>query len=392
MLEVHLRYVRSFLRDAARKVPPELRTDFESVLHQISTVAPEMPSPLNGGEGGHGAPAEYSLGSAYAVDPAPPPAGDLGRISQQSFLLEVIRLTSGETTAGRNGLSATAKLFNLPLSDGQDLPPAELPSRRRAMVLIDALFDSQQPMLAFLHERYFRDMVDMIYETTSADNGMAAFRPLLHFALALGYLSAQTNHGAEDCDGAHREALQHYQAGQMMLDPLAMSNLTAIQTVLCAIVFLISTCRMVTAHALIGLVSSAALRLGLHTKNLDIPAGDQHMRARVFAAVLHVDSFAAIVLGLPSFVQAQRIDLSVFDHLVSHAYQQRDWQTAASVAQLKLLAICKSNEEDASSLGETDDGLSRQTIIKHAGSRLTDWREHVAPLLQELHGQAGGAK
>jgi hypothetical protein len=387
MLEVHLRYVRSFLHDACRKVPPELRADFESVLQKISSVAPEAPSPPNGTESSHHMSVDDGPVSAYLGDPAVRPSSTHHGVSQQTFLQQVLNLTSGGNEDDHS--KAISALFELPLPTKHELSPAQLPSQHKATLLIDALFDSQLPILSFLHERYFRDMVDLVYSTKTPDEGIKTFRPLLHFALALGRLFIQTDHGAQGCEEAKDEAMQHYLAGQELLDPLAISNLTSLQTVLCAVVFLIATCRMTNAHALIGLACSLALRLGLHAKNTSLPAEEQLFRARACAAVLYVDSIASLILGAPPFIQQAEVDLGVFDQLAAEAYRRKDWQTVTIVAQLKLLFVCRSNEDTAFSGDAVEDTGMQHSAIKQAGTKLKGWRDHVGSLLQELESQAG---
>lgn len=391
MLEVHLRYVRSFLRDAAHKVSPELRADFENVLQKISTVASESSSPPDASESSHQAVMDEIPGYPNLSETTTRSSDVLQAVSQQSFLRRISQLASGAVNIG-NESSAITALFSLPLPEQEAMSAAALPSRRRAMVLIDALFDCQLPLLAFLHERYFRDMVDMLYETDFLDEGVQPFRPLLHFALALGCLFLQTDHETDECQQAQTEAMQHYMAGQALLQPLMSSNLTALQTVLCAVVFLLSTCRMTMAHPLIGLACSLALRLGLHAKNANLPAEEQLFRARACTAVLHMDILASLVLGLPPFIQQREVDLSVFDHLASEAYQHGHWQTVASVAQLKLLFACRSNEDAALSSDATKKPYVQQTAIKEGGARLKGWREHVATLLEDLQDQGGGSE
>jgi hypothetical protein len=388
MLEVHLRYVRQFLRDAATKVPPELRADFEGVLQKIGTTAAESPGSPSGQVASGSTASDHSSMLASPDVPGTAAANSQQSMSQQVFLERLVQLTT-QTVPGGDEVAPVTNLFNLPLSSKQQLTLGRLPSRRRATVLIDALFDSQLPMLAFLHERYFRDMVDMVYETDTLDQGIRSFRPLLHFALALGALFVQEDHGSKCCQSAQDEAMQQYLTGQELLEPLAISNLTALQTVLCAVVFLISTCRMTTAHSFIGLACSLGLRLGLHAKNTSLPLEEQLFRARACAAVLHVDALASLVLGLPTFIQAQEVDLSVLDHLASEAYKQQDWQTMAGVAQLKLLFACRLNGDAGSSL-EASMADAEQRMVQEGSASLKGWRDHVSELLEELQGQQGG--
>lgn len=392
MLEVHLRYVRAFLQDAARKVPPELGIDFEGVLHKISTAAYEPPSPPSGSNGTSTPAFKDLVASPISASANPYPPDVQEGASQHAFIVGILDLLNGGQLGSTDDISAVTSLFDLPMPALERSRKVALPSRSQAMALVDALFGARHPMLAFLHEHYFRDMVELVYEVNGPDQGVERFLPMLHFAFALGHLFAPGEHRLDGCKHAHREALRHFQAGKILLQPLEMNNLTALQTVLCAVVFLLSTCRVAAAHPLIGIATTLALRLGLHVRAMSLPDEERYMRAKVFATVFHVDLYASIVLGLPSFIHPRKVDMAVFDDMVEEDSPQDDLYSATAIAQLKLLVICKINEETV----PTSNGVAKEASFKQhakeAGARLREWRDDIAPLLKQLRDKPGGAR
>lgn len=389
LLEVHLRYVSSFLQDAARKVPPELGIDFEGVLQKIRSVAPEDASHPADSEPGPAPVFDDVMSGEDAGASATRPRNMPGNASQQSFLLHLIELMDHGKPSSGHKASTVAALFDGPLPDKDGGPHVPIPSHDRTMRLIDGLFSSQQPVLAFLHERYFRDMVDLVYEAEAPDDGIDRFLPLLHFAIALGYLCAHQEHGTQSRNHIHDAAIRHYQAGHELLQQVEARNLIALQAVLCAGVFLISTCRLAQARPLISLASSLALELGLHDTSVDLPTEQHRIRASVLVAVLHLDLFASIILGMPPFLEAHEFDLALVDNLASESLRQGDWHTATSAAQLRLLLICNSNEVAVARLATAARDQSRYTIVDKAGAGLRDWLHHAAPLLKTLQDWPG---
>jgi hypothetical protein len=389
MLEVHLRYVRAFLQDAARKVPPELGIDFEGVLHKISTAAFEPPSPP-GQSNGSSTPAHRDVLASPSSATVVPSNVQEGA-SQLSFIVEVAELLNAHQAGWQHDVSTITSLFNLHLPDCERSHAVTLPSKSQASALVDALFSAQHPLLAFLHELYFRDMVDLVYQMKGPDQGIERFLPMLHFAFALGHLFAQGEHRLDGCKHAHKEALRHFQAGRVLLQSLEMNNLTALQTVLCAVVFLMSTCRVASAHPLIGMATSLALRLGLHTCATSLPQEERFMRAKVFTTVFHVDLFASIILGMPSFIQPRKVDMAIFNDLRQGGMPLDDLYSATAVAQLKLLIICKTNEEMTARPDGTGQ-ISFKSHVKEAGARLREWRDDISSLLKEVRDNSSGAR
>ena len=70
------------------------------------------------------------------------------------------------------------------------------------------------------------------------------------------------------------------------------------------------------AHPYIGVACSSALKLGLHVRSYNSPATTAERncnQSRVFIAILKLDLYCSLILGLPTFLQPQ------------------DWQTAKLV-------------------------------------------------------------
>lgn len=392
LLEVHLRYVSSFLQDAARRVPPELGIDFEGVLRKLHSLGPEVPDRSGDNESAPASVFGDGMDVEYADSPTMRPSSMPSGASQQSFLLELVQRMGCGSGGSQTELHAVTTLFSVPLPEMSDWASTPIPSQDRAMLLIDALFSSKLPGLAFLHERHFRDMVDLVYESDTPDEGIVRFLPLLHIALALGYLCAPGEHRTHGCDHVHDQATRHYQAGQELLEQLEMNNLIALQTVVCAAIFLMSTCRFVAARPLIGLASSLALQLGLHKPSVDLRMEEIRIRAGVFVAILHLDLSASVVLGTVPFLEPREVDLALIDNLASESFRQDDWHTVTSVAQLRLLLICKANEGAIARPETPGNDESLHAAVDQASSVLKGWHSRVAFLSEALQDQSAWAR
>lgn len=391
MLEIHLRYVRNFLQDASRKVPKELGVDFEGVLRKISGAVSVLPETDDEGTGSGDPLSERAgneqsnrrLSSRDQFD-GRSPRSQYAKIPHPAFLKMLVQELGGADFAAADGFSETVdNLFNMPLDDERVAATAALPSRQQALRLIDAVFDSQHPMLAFLHEQYFRDTVDMVYTATSKDDAIDRFLPLLHIILGLGYLYCRSvheaghNEGRAGCEVALEKATAHYLSSRALLQPLGLSTMTTLQALLCSVVWLISTCRIEEAHPSIGLAVSLALRLGLHVSNISLPAEEKMLRGKVFAAIVHIDAYASMILGLPMFLGQADVDFDMFDGLVKQATAERDGQTSAALAQLSLLLICRRDHGNVAAT-DTDTGLRMQQI--------KSWEKKSATLLRHVAG------
>lgn len=373
-------------------MPPELGIDFEGVLQKLRSLGTEFPDRSSDNEIGPSSVFGDDMDIEYAGLSATRPSSRLGGASQQSFLLQLVQRMDSGKGGSQTESYAVATLFSVSLPGLSDCAPAPIPSQDRAMLLIDALFNTKLPALAFLHERHFRDMVDLVYEADSPDEGIMRFLPLLHTALALGYLCAPWEHRTHGCNHAHEQAMRHYRAGQELLEKLEMNNLIALQIVVCGAIFLMSTCRLATARPLIGLASSLALQLGLHKSSADQRTEEARIRTGVFVAVLHLDLSASVVLGTAPFLEPRELDLVLIDKLASESSRQHDWHTMSSVAQLRLLLICKANEGVLAPSETLGNDKARHAAIEQATSGLKGWHNRIASLLEVLQGQSAWAR
>jgi hypothetical protein len=122
-----------------------------------------------------------------------------------------------------------------------------------------------------------------------------------------------------------------------------------------------------------------------------LPQEERFMRAKVFTTVFHVDLFASIILGMPSFIQPARVDMMLFNDLSQGGIPLDDLYSATAVAQLKLLIICKTNEVTTTHRA-SEDQASSKSHIKDAGARLKQWRDDISSLLKELRDTPSGTR
>lgn len=118
--------------------------------------------------------------------------------------------------------------------------------------------------------------------------------------------------------------MRHFLFAKSLVDVTQCSDLRSLQTLLCFILFLISTARLASAHAYIGLACSTTLRLGLHFRsNYDTSLSKQQreLRRDVFWSVVKMDMYASAVLGLPAFIDLQEVDPAI-DKTVADCFQR----------------------------------------------------------------------
>lgn len=138
-----------------------------------------------------------------------------------------------------------------------------------------------------------------------------------------------------------------------MVDITQCRNIMSLQTLLCSILFLISTARIVSAHTYIGIAVAATFRLGLHFRsNHDSSFSDaeRDVRRRIFLTVVRLDIYVSSVLGLPAFIDLQEVDpaieLTIEEALKDAGQQLPPLQDdkihlAASAKHLELLRIIR---------------------------------------------------
>lgn len=108
--------------------------------------------------------------------------------------------------------------------------------------------------------------------------------------------------------------MRHFIAARDMIDPTGCRDITSLQVLLSFILFLVSTARLGSAHAYVGLAAASALRQGLHFRSTyeeSYTAIERDLRRKVFWAVLNLDMYVSTVLGLPVFIDLNAVDPAI---------------------------------------------------------------------------------
>ena len=134
-----------------------------------------------------------------------------GATSGFAFVMRTIEIfqTPGNQLAS-GARSIVAGLFDAPLPAKEILNPTDVqtvPIPTVATALVDSVFGRCHPLLQFLEQADFRDMVSHIYDDlaqhgTSDERSMS----LLHLVLALSYLFSIEFHQNHGCKASLREA------------------------------------------------------------------------------------------------------------------------------------------------------------------------------------------
>ena len=103
--------------------------------------------------------------------------------------------------------------------------------------------------------------------------------------------------------------MRQFIAARQMIDVAGCRTITALQILICFILFLIATARLSTAHTYIGLAFTSAMKMGLHTtaSGAEFKTYELNMRTRVFSAILRSDLYVSAVLGLPPLIGDREI-------------------------------------------------------------------------------------
>lgn len=341
-------------------------------------------------------------GSQRLICPAPWTSSFFGALSEVSFVLRTLELFDRGAYSPQRSLGPAMAIFSLPLPVDVAVKSSPtrgstahvnmpMPEKATTLELIGSLFARSHAFMSFLHEQHFRSMVGLLYDpSTSHGDAYGRFLPLFHNVVALGYLFCRPQHRDHGCAFALGEALKHFQAGQNLLDVTQCDDLISIQALLCGIVFLISTSRIAPAHALIGLATSSAMRLGLHctiSNNPQMLQDEKHMRVLVFATVVKLDMYASLILDLPRFVQDELVDASVSAlHATFGEGDQLSLSLEASIKHLELLRFTCATRQAV--FFNTNTGQSVETVDSKQLSAvevdLHRWTNDVSVLLSRL--------
>ncbi|KAJ9499933.1 Gypsy retrotransposon integrase-like protein 1 [Exophiala xenobiotica] len=242
-----------------------------------------------------------------------------------AFLQRTQELFNPETSShsqaatGHVGLDVISRLFESPLPDKQalasDIPFSQLlPSRQTATELLDVAFGQTYQLLQFLDEPDFQRQTDRIYELDPIDfaDSDHDFLPLFYAVTAIGYLFDRKMHEKYGCKGAVNQAMRHFIAARRMVNLDHCTDIVSLQTLLCFILFLMSTARLANAHTYLGLAVAAAMRMGLHTRTCSTPENlselEKDVRRRVFWTIVKLDIYSGTVLGLPGMINLDYVD------------------------------------------------------------------------------------
>lgn len=362
ILEDRLRRARAYLQEAQKRTPSLRNVNFDVLLEPTEVDdAPALNTGSQKSESDDQSAELESMMDAYGqlgMD-----VGDkmernfFGAASGLAWIQRANRYLTdfhaGQTPDSQPEQSdpAAIQLFDAPLprrvcsDDGasvQDL----LPPRDVAESMLRIIFTQVYPLFHFLDEEYFSHSMDAIYRKhpSEYDDADQHFLTLLLLVISLGYLFSRTEHDKIGCRQALAEAMRHFIVGRSMLDIAHLRTLRSLQSVVCIVLFLISTARVASGHAFVGVACAAAMRQGLHhrsTHETSLPAKERKVRRRVFWAVMNLDMYVSGVLGLPPFIDLNAADPAI-DLTIGVAFKSfKSGHGLADVEELVLAASAK---------------------------------------------------
>ncbi|KAI0386518.1 hypothetical protein F5Y04DRAFT_124020 [Hypomontagnella monticulosa] len=350
-LQEHLRLARSWLKEVQDKVPEVPGLDIDNCLRTLDFTLPEAESPPHSSLASHengtkpAALRNMLAGCDRLVNAGPGATCFYGAYSELSFILRTLELFEQQPIVSPDQrLQIISNLFDLryPPQDNSSLGSvASNVSTDTVMTLLDVVFSKNHPMLSFLPEQRIKDIASSLtgpQPLATSDQS----KSLLHMTLALGYLFDSPSHRRDGCREALNRGTAQFHIGMAALRPTEANDLTSLQAVLCAIIFLMSTSRIASAHSLIGTACSLALRLGLHSAagNACVISAEEHqIRIRLLATAMRLDLFMSLILDLPPFLHPDPTLLSYVSQLASEFEAESDFRTAAALRQVSLLAI-----------------------------------------------------
>lgn len=128
--------------------------------------------------------------------------------------------------------------------------------------------------------------------------------------------------------------MRQFTVARTMLDIAHIRTVVSLQSILCVILYLISSARMASAHTFLGAACASALRQGLHfrsTHESSFPEKEKTVRRRVFWTVMNLDMYVSGVLGLPPFIDLEAVDPAI-DLTIEVALREARTDTGLSSA------------------------------------------------------------
>lgn len=208
MLEQHLRQAYFLLQDHAKYLPLTDQLTLKPVLDMLDfgTEPGTSPASLDGHEDPNRVSEMSSMlaGCRRLISSTPCNTHLYGPLSETAFILRILEIFNLNRSEVREALLPTLGIFDLPLpvarnGDGSIPPtpsswcPDELPNRDDTQQLFRSLFQGSRPLMGFLHEQYFQEMVSLLYESPQ-NAACTRFLPLFHHSLAVAHLFDYTRH------------------------------------------------------------------------------------------------------------------------------------------------------------------------------------------------------
>lgn len=195
--------------------------------------------------------------------------------------------------------------------------------------------------------------------------------------------------------------LQHFTKARRALDITQCNDSMSLQGLLCIIIFLISTSRIVPAHPYIAVACSSAMRLGLHSPSLEslsLSHEQRQLRRSTLITILKLDVYSSLILGLPPFVELRSLDkhLALSEHNlmsrhvdVGRVLHDDAVRLELSLKHLELLKITASGLDAAfPQLAPPTTAGSGESLLpvniqqlEEVGSQFQQWAESFSAIL-----------
>lgn len=196
--------------------------------------------------------------------------------------------------------------------------------------------------------------------------------------------------------------MRHFIAARQMVDVTNCRDIETLQTLICFILFLMSTARLVTSHTYTGLALASAIRLGLHSQgpvNDAFTADEQEERRRVFETIVKIDIYTSSVLGLPTLTDLPKLERTLrrdidLDLESSQKYSSKSVHEGIAIAagakhlEVLLIIARTTNTLYPDRAGPSNKDIDRPTFLIHI-SEIMDlerdfkrWRESLPQSLQ----------
>lgn len=139
-------------------------------------------------------------------------------------------------------------------------------------------------------------------------------------------------------------SMRHFTTVREKMDISRLRTIESLQSVIALILFLISTARIASAHAFLGSACAAALRQGLHfrsTYEAEISYRERKVRRRVFWALINLDMYISLILGLPPCMDLNAVDPAINLTIYTSLKEARSENGLTSYNGLALAAAAK---------------------------------------------------